>query len=57
MAAPRCKAITRVVNRLCNEARPCAGDLVDAFGIPDEVLAAPIGRSEAAASAAEPSPA
>jgi acyl-CoA oxidase len=49
LAAPRCKAITREVNRLCNEARLCAGELVDAFGIPDEVLAAPIGRSEAAA--------
>ena len=50
LAAPRCKAITRLVNRLCNEARLCAGGLVDAFGIPDEMLAAPIGRSEAAAS-------
>jgi acyl-CoA oxidase len=50
LAAPRCKAITRLVNRLCNEARLCAGELVDGFGIPDEVLAAPIGRSEAATS-------
>jgi acyl-CoA oxidase len=50
LAGPRCKAITRLVNRLCNEARLCAGELVDAFGIPDEMLAAPIGRSEAAAS-------
>jgi acyl-CoA oxidase len=43
LTGPRCKAITREVNRLCNEVRFVAGDLVDAFGIPDEVLAAPIG--------------
>ena len=42
LSSPRCKAITREVNRLCNEARLCAGALVDAFGIPDEMLAAPI---------------
>ncbi|HWF49575.1 MAG TPA: acyl-CoA dehydrogenase [Solirubrobacteraceae bacterium] len=39
----RCKAITREVNRLCDEVRGEAGALVDAFGIPDVVLAAPIG--------------
>jgi acyl-CoA oxidase len=43
LAAPRCKQITREVNRLCNEVREQAGPLVDAFGIPDEVLRAPIG--------------
>jgi acyl-CoA oxidase len=43
LSGPRCKAITREVNRLCNETRLCAGDLVDAFGIPDEMLGAPIG--------------
>jgi acyl-CoA oxidase len=43
LTGPRCKAITREVNRLCNEVRFIAGDLVDAFGIPDEVLRAPIG--------------
>jgi acyl-CoA oxidase len=43
LAASRCKAITREVNRLCNEVRGHAGLLTDAFGIPDEVLAAPIG--------------
>jgi acyl-CoA oxidase len=42
LAAPRCKAITREVNRLCNEVRQQAGELVDAFGIPDPVLGAPI---------------
>jgi len=44
---PRCKAITREVNRLCNEVRGIASPLVDAFGIPDEVLGAPIGLSGA----------
>ncbi|MDQ6803530.1 MAG: acyl-CoA dehydrogenase family protein [Actinomycetota bacterium] len=39
----RCKAITREVNRLCDEVRAESGLLVDAFGIPDAVLAAPIG--------------
>jgi len=43
LASPRCKAITREVNRLCNEVRGQAGALVDAFGIPDQVLRAPIG--------------
>jgi acyl-CoA oxidase len=44
LSGPRCKAITREVNRLCNEVRTQAGALVDAFGIPDAVLGAPIGR-------------
>jgi acyl-CoA oxidase len=43
LTGPRCKAITREVNRLCNELRFISGELVDAFGIPDEVLRAPIG--------------
>ncbi len=43
LAAPRCKQITREVNRLCNEVRGRAAELVDAFGIPDAVLRAPIG--------------
>jgi acyl-CoA oxidase len=47
LSAPRCKAITREVNRLCNEVRDQAGDLVDSFGIPDQVLAAPIGLRQA----------
>jgi acyl-CoA oxidase len=42
LSGARCKAITREVNRLCNEVRGQAAALVDAFGIPDEVLAAPI---------------
>jgi acyl-CoA oxidase len=43
LSSPRTKAITREVNRLCNEVRQQAGALVDAFGIPDAILAAPIG--------------
>jgi acyl-CoA oxidase len=46
LSGPRCKALTREVNRLCNEARENAGSYVDAFGIPDPVLAAPIGRTD-----------
>jgi acyl-CoA oxidase len=43
LTGPRCKAITRAVNDLCNDVRGDAEALVDAFGIPDEVLRAPIG--------------
>jgi len=43
LSSPRTKAVTREVNRLCNEVRGVAGELVDAFGIPDAVLGAPIG--------------
>jgi acyl-CoA oxidase len=43
LTGPRCKAITREVNRLCDEVRGDAAALVDAFGIPDPVLRAPIG--------------
>ena len=43
LSSPRTKAITREVNRLCNDVRLIAGPLVDAFGIPDAVLGAPIG--------------
>ena len=46
LSGPRSKAITREVNRLCNEVRLCARELVAAFGIPDEVLGAPIGLSD-----------
>jgi acyl-CoA oxidase len=47
LTGPRCKQITREVNRLCNEVRGQAGLLVDAFGIPDAVLRAPIGLRDA----------
>jgi acyl-CoA oxidase len=48
MTGPRAKAITRTVNALCAELREHAGALVDAFGIPDGALAAPIGLREPA---------
>jgi acyl-CoA oxidase len=47
LTGPRSKAITREVNRLCNEVRMVSGHLVDAFGIPDRVLRAPIGLRDA----------
>ncbi len=43
VSSTRAKAVTRQVNELCSRVRPLAGDLVDAFGIPDALLAAPIG--------------
>lgn len=36
------KAVSRTVDALCRELRPEAGALVAAFGIPDELLGAPI---------------
>jgi acyl-CoA oxidase len=51
LSGPRCKAITREVNRLCNEVRGQAATLVDAFGIPDAVLGAPIGLRQGATTA------
>jgi len=36
------KRVRKVVNRLCGELRPQAVHLADAFGIPDDVLRAPI---------------
>jgi acyl-CoA oxidase len=38
----KAKAIRKLVNRLCREVRPQALPLVEAFDIPDELLAAPI---------------
>ncbi len=43
ISSTRAKMSTRAVNELCAQLRPHAEMLVDAFGIPDEVLAAPIG--------------
>ncbi|HKG35965.1 MAG TPA: acyl-CoA dehydrogenase [Solirubrobacterales bacterium] len=43
ISSTRAKAVTGTVNDLCARLRPHAWDLVDAFGIPDELLAAPIG--------------
>lgn len=42
-------AATRLLDGRYAEVRQCAGRLVDAFGIPDEVLGAPIGLDAAAA--------
>jgi acyl-CoA oxidase len=41
LTSPRSKAITREVNDLCARIRPLAVDLVDAYGIPAELLRAP----------------
>jgi acyl-CoA oxidase len=38
---PRSKAITREVNTLCRKLRPLAVDLVDAYGVPPELLRSP----------------
>ncbi|QVQ53714.1 acyl-CoA dehydrogenase family protein [Spiractinospora alimapuensis] len=40
----RAKAVTDAVNTLCARLRPHAGELVDAFALPDEWLGAPIAR-------------
>ncbi|WP_026912172.1 acyl-CoA dehydrogenase [Patulibacter minatonensis] len=42
----RSKEVTRLVDRRCHELRPHAADLVDAFGIPDAVLASRIGAKD-----------
>jgi acyl-CoA oxidase len=44
ISAAAAKAIRKLAIRLSGEARLHARDLVDAFLIPDAVLAAPIGR-------------
>jgi acyl-CoA oxidase len=46
LSGPRCKAITRQVGELCDRIRAQAGAYVDAFGIPDEVIGAPIGLAD-----------
>ena len=43
ISSTRAKMVTRTVNQLCAALRPHAEELVDAFGIPDQILAAPIG--------------
>ena len=42
LSGPRCKAVSRRVGELCERIRARAGAYVDAFGIPDAVLRAPI---------------
>jgi acyl-CoA oxidase len=41
LSTVRSKAISREVDDLCRKVRPLAGDLVDAFGVPPEMLRAP----------------
>jgi acyl-CoA oxidase len=48
LTATRSKLVTSTVNDLCRSLRPHARLLVDAFGIPDEVLGAPIALGEEA---------
>ncbi len=42
LSPARSKTVTAIVNKLCGEIRPFAELLVDACGIPDELVAAPI---------------
>ena len=50
LSGPRTKAISRLVGELCDQVRAGAGGYVDAFGIPDAVIGAPIGlRDDGAA--------
>jgi acyl-CoA oxidase len=42
LEAAKARAIRKEIDALCRELRPAARGLVDAFAIPDEVLAAPI---------------
>jgi acyl-CoA oxidase len=44
LSTDRSKAITAMVNELCGRLRPIAVDLVDAFGVPEEMLRADILR-------------
>ncbi|GAA4887830.1 acyl-CoA dehydrogenase [Streptomonospora salina] len=46
LTAARAKALTQQVDRLCARLRPHAQTLVEAFGFPDEWLAAPIALGE-----------
>jgi acyl-CoA oxidase len=55
LSSTRSKAISREVSSLCRKLRPIAEDLVDAFGIPEEMLHAEVlegsgGRAASAAS-------
>ena len=41
LSSARSKAISREVSALCRKVRPLAVDLVDAFGVPEEMLRSP----------------
>jgi acyl-CoA oxidase len=45
LAGGKARAVRKLVNRLCGELRPHAVALVDAFAIPDALIAAPIARA------------
>ena len=47
LSSQRSKAITREVGALCRRLRPIAEDLVDAFGVPAEMLDAEMLRDAA----------
>ncbi|MGH3442065.1 MAG: acyl-CoA dehydrogenase [Nitriliruptorales bacterium] len=53
LSSRRAKAVIAAVNELCRELRPHARLLVDAFGIPDEAIGAPIALGEEARRQAE----
>jgi acyl-CoA oxidase len=38
LTSSRSKTISREINALCRKLRPLARDLVDAFGVPEEML-------------------
>jgi acyl-CoA oxidase len=42
LSGPRSKAITALVNELCAQVRPHAGELVDAFGVPGAAVEVPM---------------
>lgn len=46
LSAAKAKAIRKQVNTLCERTRLDAPALVDAFGIPDAILAAPIATAD-----------
>ena len=48
LSSARSKAVLRTVNELCAQLRPDAGLLVDAFGIPEQVLSVPESREQRA---------
>lgn len=48
LSAPRAKAITATINALCDELRPHAVALVDAFRVPDACVQAPIALGQEA---------
>lgn len=48
LTATRSKLVTRAVNQLCRTLRPVAATLVDAFGVPDAAVGAPIALGDEA---------